>query len=600
MGVPPGTVTTDPATLTVNEFRFWLDCQNLGQVNCTDEGEVIRWVGNSTISTAGDCLDVNDNPVGWSTANADGSTLPNVVVFTPTNPVVFDANTPADPAINPTACQIFFDLAVNQVPGNDASPQVVQQAAGYSQTLEEGFCGDLSDNVPAAGQAAATIGICPDCGFCGICNGDTGGCDDNSTTQCPDNEFCANVVCNETTDLCDTTDISTSQCPDNEFCANVVCNETTDVCDTTDISTSPCSDVSCNETTDMCDTACLPDGRSACEITIGDCIWLDEDGDGIQDPAEPGISDVDLTLVKDCNGTTSTETTTTNGDGTQCPTGFGGYSFTVPAVDANCDPAPRDLKVTVDASNFTAGMALEGLSGSPGPGSSAVANDSDCDPTVNMTVCEAFPAGTNNPNIDCGFVRPPEEAICRTPGFWGARAGDRRDCQNITQAVIDANGGSISVCGETITDTSTGGVLPGDLSSALEAVCVRVQGVPERQLYRQLTAAALNCVVSGDPSCALIPLQGVTWADCNMACSGMGDPADIQSCISQIDCWNNGGTYGPLGCDESQEDINSCHTRSICESPNAALQGLCPLRCASSPDACREARGNSCTIDSCP
>ena len=46
--------------------------------------------------------------------------------------------------------------------------------------------------------------------------------------------------------------------------------------------------------------------------TIGDFVWLDIDGDGIQDAGEPGINGVNVTLTYP-DGSTATETTGTNG-----------------------------------------------------------------------------------------------------------------------------------------------------------------------------------------------------------------------------------------------------------------------------------------------
>ncbi len=52
---------------------------------------------------------------------------------------------------------------------------------------------------------------------------------------------------------------------------------------------------------------------------IGDRIWLDSNGDGLQDPTEPGVNDVTVTLLSDIDGDgdyeTTVATTTTAGDG---------------------------------------------------------------------------------------------------------------------------------------------------------------------------------------------------------------------------------------------------------------------------------------------
>ena len=69
----------------------------------------------------------------------------------------------------------------------------------------------------------------------------------------------------------------------------------------------------------------------------------------------------------------------------------------------------------------------------------------------------------------------PSEEICRTPGFWGTHGGVEKGGPNITQFAIDQAGGSIEICGQTITNTTpttTTPTAPGNDQSALEAICV--------------------------------------------------------------------------------------------------------------------------------
>src|SRR5262249_42490184 len=67
------------------------------------------------------------------------------------------------------------------------------------------------------------------------------------------------------------------------------------------------------------------------------------------------------------------------------------------------------------------------------------------------------------------------EVLCRTPGFWGTHgcgtAGgvtgcEKSDAKNLTQIAITLAGGSLSICGETITNDKV-----PDNNSALEAIC---------------------------------------------------------------------------------------------------------------------------------
>jgi len=128
---------------------------------------------------------------------------------------------------------------------------------------------------------------------------------------------------------------------------------------------------------------------------------------------------------------------------------------------------------------------------------------------------------------DC---EPPVEDICRTPGFWGTHAGtEKSGSKNITQTVLDDAGG-VMVCGQLIDTTVT---LRAD--SAVEGICVSPSGEERLQLARHLTAAALNCVISGD-DCSAAALI----ATCNGVCLGSMEKS-ISECINELDCFNNGG-----------------------------------------------------------
>jgi hypothetical protein len=226
--------------------------------------------------------------------------------------------------------------------------------------------------------------------------------------------------------------------------------------------------------------------------------------------------------------------------------------------------------------------------------------------------------------------------VCRTPGYWGAHAcpqhcpDDDPDAycehprgRNITQAAIDACGGVLEICGTQITNTVMWAErVKGDMNeyssdpeSALEAICVRVQGVHERQLVRQLTAAGLNCCASnGNADCTDVSIEEI-FQICNAVCEGTDSTYSVQECIFLIDCWNNGG--GPVemgGFWTCQPMYPSCHSMSlgICEDGTICTEAntisdwegglICDSdgsRCSQSPasssKACSYARRNDCT-----
>jgi len=171
-----------------------------------------------------------------------------------------------------------------------------------------------------------------------------------------------------------------------------------------------------------------------------------------------------------------------------------------------------------------------------------------------------------------------EGEFCRTPGFWATHVGGGDDTcsQNITQAVIDEVG-SLLICGETICST-----VDDDASSAVEAMCVAVQGQQERQLARQLTAAALNCIVTnGDADCTGVSIDAVFDA-CNTICTNNldADPtndASLGDCVAKLDCFNNGGVFASGECSTgtcsndptqgcTQDDLTNCGAGAECNS----------------------------------
>ncbi|MGO4454783.1 SdrD B-like domain-containing protein [Arthrobacter sp. RAF14] len=120
--------------------------------------------------------------------------------------------------------------------------------------------------------------------------------------------------------------------------------------------------------------------------SLGDKVWRDDNGDGIQDPNEPGISDVKVELldkdgnpVKDANGNPITTTTDANGN----------YKFTgLPLGDYKVKfDLPQDSKFT-----------------SEGAGTDQ-AKDSNADPATGVTSAVSLTADApDNMTVDAGIV----------------------------------------------------------------------------------------------------------------------------------------------------------------------------------------------------
>jgi hypothetical protein len=220
-----------------------------------------------------------------------------------------------------------------------------------------------------------------------------------------------------------------------------------------------------------------------------------------------------------------------------------------------------------------------------------VCNDSDlctidsCDPaTGSTTVCLTTPDPTCVPN----------DEICRTPGFWGTHGGIEKGGPNVTGTVLALYAGGLTICGEPITTVDLGD------QSAIQAICVSPKGDSNLQLARQLTAAALNCIVTNSTSCegsgqvAGNVCGGVSIEDVFNACNAVcADPTSTQSeigdCIGAIDCFNNGGTTFDAATDICSGD-SGCHDRSL------GCVGFENTGPASSPRKCNDARKDPETI----
>lgn len=112
--------------------------------------------------------------------------------------------------------------------------------------------------------------------------------------------------------------------------------------------------------------------------SIGDYVWYDTNGDGVQDATETAVSSVAVTLYQDQDGDgvidpedAVVDTTTTNGSGN--------YSFT--------GLAAGNYIVRVAASNFTTGQPLDGLTLT---GTDTPYNTSQNSYTVSLSAGETF------------------------------------------------------------------------------------------------------------------------------------------------------------------------------------------------------------------
>src|SRR5439155_18471884 len=114
-------------TLSLNRVRFDLDCETPpapGAVPCADDGGVIKYRGDATITTT--CPGVT-----FATGHAASDT-PNEVVFSPSVPIMMPANTAS-------FCQIEFDIEV-MGPSTDGTPTIAEEVTGYNASAGDAMC----------------------------------------------------------------------------------------------------------------------------------------------------------------------------------------------------------------------------------------------------------------------------------------------------------------------------------------------------------------------------------------------------------------------------------------------------------------------------
>ena len=446
-------------------------------------------------------------------------------------------------------------------------------------------CNEAADNCFTAGGTACRLssGVCDPAE---LCTGTSTDCPSN--TLLPTSQQCraaANTVC-DVPEFCTGTG---GACPGDQFQpSTLLCRATNGVCDVPE---------NCTGTNGNCPSDGFKGTVTVCRDSAGQC-----------DLAEncTGTNGNCPTNGFKTSGTTCTDDLfCTNGD--ICD----GLGSCLPGPPQNCDDG---VDCTVDTCNEVQ------------DGCDHAADDAFCDDDDECTL--------DTCNVLSGCVSALSCAdICRSPGYWATHSGyEKEGSTNIAQELLKIVG-NLSVCGETISATSNqdSPYLDGlKLTSDLEGLCMRTKGVLQRQLYRQLVAALLNCAVSGGAGHCdqlLAKYIDVSFDDCSDVCAGNPpavDPPSVGDCIGQLDCFNNGGQVVSGKCAtgtcESQPELvcggeygscpdfnalpqaciafaNNCHAQEVC---NEGL-GFCPKKTpASSSSACREARFNECTIDSCP
>lgn len=228
---------------------------------------------------------------------------------------------------------------------------------------------------------------------------------------------------------------------------------------------------------------------------IGDYVWNDLNGNGIQEAGEPGIAGVSVTL-----GGAASASTTTDANGYYLFSGLAAGSYTVTAA------TPTGLTPTL--SNQGGDPALDS-NGSPA--SVTLATDSSEDLT-----------------IDFGFVLPPAQGCTYTQGYW--KTHSRKG-----PAPYDAGWQNLGALEENTPFFASG-------KTWYQMWQQPVRGSAYIQLAHQYMAAKLN-VLNGASAPANVTAAMVT-AESYFG----GASVNIKGLASLLDDYNNGRT-GPGHCD---------------------------------------------------
>jgi hypothetical protein len=238
---------TGGTMVTINKIRFDMDCNSnnpLG-INCVDEGAIIEYMGDSTITTT--CVGV-----GFATdpAHAEGPN-PNQLEFVATPTFTIPPNT--DPF-----CAIEFDVRV-LTQSVDGTPDRIEQVAGFDANQGDAQC---DNGLASGGSQSGAIFVCP---------------------VCDDNDECTVDTCNELTGQCEfgppKTCVEGDDGTDGSLCTPVACSPATGLC--TDGAAKVCAEGDDGTDGDLCTPVdCAPDTGLCTDGTAKVCAEGDDGTDG--------------------------------------------------------------------------------------------------------------------------------------------------------------------------------------------------------------------------------------------------------------------------------------------------------------------------------
>jgi hypothetical protein len=160
-------------------------------------------------------------------------------------------------------------------------------------------------------------------------------------------------------------------------------------------------------------------GTAPSPVTIGDRVFLDSNGDGIQNTGEAGLANVSVQLLTGSGAVVGTATTDSNGN----------YSFIATA-------GSYSLKFLAPTGySFTA----------TGRGSDRT-KDSDVNPATGQTAAIAFTAGQTNLDIDAGLFQAIVigDRVFLDSNGNGVQEGGESGLSGVTVKLLDSSGGQVA------------------------------------------------------------------------------------------------------------------------------------------------------------
>ncbi len=261
-------------------------------------------------------------------------------------------------------------------------------------------------------------------------------------------------------------------------------------------------------------------------LSIGDTVWLDSDGNGVQNGAEQGINGVLVNLYRDVDGNNQYTAGVDTMVDTTFTSGGGKYFFT--------DLGPGAYVVQIDPSNFVQGGPLHGMISTSPDFTPDPDNDVDLDDNglelgpngvlsyaVTLTTGgEPQNGGNANHTIDFGFCKVVDVAIVKTDTPDPVSHGG-----TLTYTLTITNHGPATATGVTVTDQ-----LPEDVTF------VSASGTPVSNVNGLLTFN-LGTLTSGQSATiTIITSVKQTAADI------FSNTAEVTSIEKDIDLSNNKST----------------------------------------------------------